>query len=58
MLLHEVKNPLAGILGASQLLEKDILNKNDLELIQLIKSEAHRINKLLENTYIECNLKQ
>ena len=31
------------------MLEKETINKNDLELINLIKSEAQRINKLFAN---------
>ena len=49
MLMHELKNPLAGIVGASQLLEKDLKNTQDQELIELIRLEANRINKLLSN---------
>ena len=49
MLMHELKNPLSGIVGASQLLEKDLKNDQDLELVELIRLEANRINKLLSN---------
>ena len=47
--MHELKNPLSGIVGASQLLEKDLKNDQDLELVELIRLEANRINKLLSN---------
>lgn len=47
MLAHEIKNPLAGITGAAQLLSMN-LNKDDLELTDLIVSESRRIVALLE----------
>ncbi|MEM9843778.1 MAG: ATP-binding protein [Pseudomonadota bacterium] len=47
MLAHEIKNPLAGITGAAQLLSMN-LSKNDLELTDLIVSESRRIVTLLE----------
>ncbi len=47
MLAHEIKNPLAGITGAAQLLSMN-LNKDDLELTDLIVSESRRIVGLLE----------
>lgn len=47
MLAHEIKNPLAGITGAAQLLSMN-LSPNDLELSDLIVEESRRIVKLLE----------
>jgi two-component system nitrogen regulation sensor histidine kinase GlnL len=47
MLAHEIKNPLAGITGAAQLLSMN-LSKDDLELTDLIVAETRRILKLLE----------
>ena len=47
MLAHEIKNPLAGITGAAQLLSMN-LSKDDLELTDLIVSESRRIVGLLE----------
>ncbi len=47
MLAHEIKNPLAGITGAAQLLSMN-LNQEDLELTDLIVSETRRIVALLE----------
>lgn len=47
MLAHEIKNPLAGIAGAAQLLAMN-LPPEDLELTDLIVEETRRIVKLLE----------
>ena len=47
MLAHEIKNPLAGIAGAAQLLSMN-LPKSDLEFTDLIVEETRRIVKLLE----------
>lgn len=47
MLAHEIKNPLAGITGAAQLLEMS-LPKEDHELCGLIVAESRRIVALLD----------
>lgn len=47
MLAHEIKNPLAGISGAAQLLAMN-LAPPDQELTDLIVEETRRIVKLLE----------
>ncbi|WP_045390622.1 nitrogen regulation protein NR(II) [Falsirhodobacter sp. alg1] len=47
MLAHEIKNPLAGISGAAQLISEN-LNAEDRELADLIVEETRRIVKLLE----------
>ena len=47
MLAHEIKNPLAGITGAAQLLSMD-LSAEDREMTDLIVEESRRIVKLLE----------
>lgn len=47
MLAHEVKNPLAGITGAAQLLAMN-LSPEDLEMTDLIVSESKRIVALLD----------
>ena len=46
MLAHEVKNPLAGISGAAQLLEMNA-SEGDRELAALIREEADRIKGLM-----------
>jgi two-component system nitrogen regulation sensor histidine kinase GlnL len=47
MLAHEIKNPLAGITGAAQLLSMN-LSGEDVELTDLIVAESRRIVKLLD----------
>lgn len=47
MLAHEIKNPLAGITGAAQLLSMN-LSADDRELTDLIVEESRRVVKLLE----------
>ena len=56
MLAHEIKNPLAGITGAAQLLSMN-LPSNDLELTDLIVAETRRILKLLEQVEQFGNLR-
>lgn len=46
MLAHEIKNPLAGITGAAQLISMSLTGE-DLELTDLIVEETRRILKLL-----------
>lgn len=48
MLAHELKNPLAGIRGAAQLLESELKTEDDLELTSLITTEVDRIGRLVE----------
>jgi len=48
MLAHEIKNPLAGINGAAQLLRDDIRTEEGLALIDLIGSEIERIRRLAD----------
>ncbi|MCH2163077.1 MAG: ATP-binding protein [Marinovum sp.] len=57
MLAHEIKNPLAGITGAAQLLSMN-LGPEDLELTDLIVGETRRIVKLLEQVEQFGNLTQ
>ncbi len=47
MLAHEIKNPLAGITGAAQLLAMN-LPKADLEMTDLIVAEVRRVVSLLD----------
>ena len=57
MLAHEIKNPLAGITGAAQLLSMNI-PAQDLELTDLIVAESRRIVKLLEQVEQFGNLSE
>ena len=56
MLAHEIKNPLAGITGAAQLLSMN-LPAQDLEMTDLIVDECRRIVKLLEQVEQFGNLR-
>jgi two-component system nitrogen regulation sensor histidine kinase GlnL len=56
MLAHEIKNPLAGITGAAQLLSMN-LNPEDQELTDLIVAESRRIVTLLEQVEQFGNLR-
>ena len=56
MLAHEIKNPLAGITGAAQLLSMNI-EGDDLEMTDLIVEESRRIVKLLEQVEQFGNLR-
>jgi two-component system nitrogen regulation sensor histidine kinase GlnL len=56
MLAHEIKNPLAGITGAAQLLSMN-LSKEDQELTDLIVAESRRIVKLLKQVEQFGNLR-
>lgn len=56
MLAHEIKNPLAGITGAAQLLSMS-LSAQDRELTDLIVAESRRIVTLLEQVEQFGNLR-
>ncbi len=56
MLVHEIKNPLAGITGAAQLLSMN-LEPHDQELTDLIVEESRRIVALLEQVEQFGNLR-
>ena len=57
MLAHEIKNPLAGITGAAQLLEMGLEAEADRELTGLIVAESRRIVALLEQVEQFGNLR-
>ena len=57
MLAHEIKNPLAGISGAAQLISMNA-NAGDRELTDLIVEETRRIVKLLEQVEQFGNLRR
>lgn len=56
MIAHEIKNPLAGITGAAQLLSMQ-LSGEDRELTDLIVAESRRIVALLEQVEQFGNLR-
>ncbi|KMW57361.1 Nitrogen regulation protein NtrB [Candidatus Rhodobacter oscarellae] len=56
MLAHEIKNPLAGITGAAQLLSMN-LEPGDQELTDLIVAESRRIVALLDQVEQFGNLR-
>jgi two-component system nitrogen regulation sensor histidine kinase GlnL len=46
-LVHEIKNPLGGIRGAAQLLERELANPGLHEYTQVIIKEADRLQELM-----------
>lgn len=46
-LAHEIRNPLGGLRGAAQLLEKELGHQNLKEYTNIIISEADRLQKLM-----------
>jgi two-component system nitrogen regulation sensor histidine kinase GlnL len=47
-LAHEIKNPLGGLRGAAQLLEKEISNSELREYTRIIIGEADRLKNLMD----------
>lgn len=48
-LAHEIKNPLGGIKGAAQLLEREFPEESDLrDCTRIMLKEVERVNRLLE----------
>jgi two-component system nitrogen regulation sensor histidine kinase GlnL len=45
---HEIRNPLGGIRGAAQLLERELDNKELLEYTQIIINEADRLRNFID----------
>lgn len=50
-LAHEVKNPLGGIRGAAQLLEKELPDKNLHEYTDVIIQEVDRLHALVDRMF-------
>ncbi len=46
-LSHEIKNPLGGIMGAAQLLEKTLSNSSQTKFTDIILKESDRLLKLI-----------
>jgi len=63
-LAHEIKNPLGGIRGAAQLLERELDRPPLIEYTQVIITEADRLQRLVNRlltphrlpTYRRCNI--
>jgi two-component system nitrogen regulation sensor histidine kinase GlnL len=49
---HEIKNPLGGLRGAAQLLEKELKDKNLTEYTQIIINEADRLRNLVDRMLV------
>lgn len=47
-LAHEIKNPLGGIRGAAQLLEKELDSEEKREFTQMIVEQSDRLRKLVD----------
>lgn len=47
-LAHEIKNPLGGLRGAAQLLERELNTDEDREFTQIIIREADRLQNLVD----------
>jgi two-component system nitrogen regulation sensor histidine kinase GlnL len=47
-LAHEIKNPLGGIRGAAQLLEKELENPEHKEFTQMIVDQSDRLRNLVD----------
>src|SRR5690606_15398319 len=45
---HEIKNPLGGLRGAAQLLQRELENEAQKEYTKIIIQEADRLHKLVD----------
>lgn len=55
-LAHEIKNPLGGLRGAAQLLERQLPNAQLREYTQIIIGEADRLQNLLDRIFAPSTL--
>jgi len=55
---HEIKNPLGGIRGAAQLLQKQLVDDNHKEYLRVIIEEADRLRKLVDRMWGPINMPQ
>ncbi len=55
-LAHEIKNPLAGLHGAAQLLERELPNRALAEYTQVIRTEVDRIRRLVDRLLLAPEL--
>ncbi len=60
LVAHELRTPLQSILGITEILKKDIQNKDQNFMLQIIMSNARRLRRLSENildiTRLEGNI--
>jgi two-component system nitrogen regulation sensor histidine kinase GlnL len=49
---HEIKNPLGGLRGAAQLLERELKDKSLTEYTQIIINEADRLRNLVDRMLV------
>lgn len=47
-LAHEIKNPLGGIRGAAQLLDRELANSSQKDLTDILIKEADRLTRLVD----------
>ncbi len=52
---HEIKNPLGGIRGAAQLLERELDNEDLLEYTQIIINESDRLRNFIDRMLTTSN---
>lgn len=52
---HEIKNPLGGIRGAAQLLERELLDDEHKEYTHIIIDEADRLTNLVDRMLVPAN---
>ncbi|MGH8647265.1 MAG: nitrogen regulation protein NR(II) [Gammaproteobacteria bacterium] len=57
-LAHEIKNPLGGIRGAAQLLQKQLVDDKHKEYLRVIIEEADRLRKLVDRMWGPINVPQ
>ncbi|MGH8651070.1 MAG: nitrogen regulation protein NR(II) [Gammaproteobacteria bacterium] len=57
-LAHEIKNPLGGIRGAAQLLQKRLVDDKYQEYLRVIIEEADRLRKLVDRMWGPINTPQ
>lgn len=57
-LAHEIRNPLGGIRGAAQLLERELDRQELKEYTQVIRSEADRLQTLMDRMLSPNRLQQ
>lgn len=46
---HEIRNPLAAISQAGELLQSNLHDPSDLELVQMIRKQSKRMNRIIED---------